>query len=98
MDQRTPLYLQLHATPQLAFHLPTSQARGRGLAIHKTPSTFLLATHKRLFRKLRRRQQTIREPYLFTSTKHQALTLLRNLTKHTLASFEAAKQLRSGRH
>ena len=57
-----------------------------------------LATHKRLFRRLRRRQQTIQEPHFFTSTKHHALTLLRNLTKHTAASFEAAKQLRSGRH
>ena len=83
--------------PFISQHLKL-KAEGWQFTKHRAHSYSRLATHKRLFRKLRRRQQTIREPYLFTSTKHHALTLLRNLTKHTLASFEAAKQLRSGRH
>ena len=83
--------------PFISQHLKL-KAEGWQFTKHRAHFYSRLATHKRLFRKLRRRQQTIREPYLFTSTKHQALTLLRNLTKHTLASFEAAKQLRSGRH
>ena len=84
----------MDAVPQLALYLPTPQAQGSGLAIHKTPSALLFTP---------RHSQTTFPPlapqttndrgatHLFTSTKHHALTLLRNLTKHTMASFEAAK-------
>ena len=83
--------------PFISQHL---KLKAQGWQFTKSRAHFYsrLATHKRLFRKLRRRQRTIREPHLFTSTRLHALTLLRNLTKHTLASFEAAKQLRSGKH
>ena len=83
--------------PFISHHLKL-KAQGWPFTKHRAHFYSRLATHKRLFRQLRQRQQTIREPHLYTSTKHHALILLRNLTKHTAASFEAAKQLRSGRH
>ena len=83
--------------PFISHHLKL-KAQGWQFTKHRAHFYSRLATHKRLFRRLRLRQQTIREPHLYTSTKHHALTLLRDLTKHTAASFEAAKQLRSGRH
>ena len=83
--------------PFISHHLKL-KAQGWQFAKHRAHFYSRLATHKRLFRRLRQRQYTLREPHLYTSTKHHALQLLRNLTKHTAASFEAAKQLRSGRH
>ena len=82
--------------PFISHHLKLKE--GWQFTKHRAHFYSRLATHKRLFRKLRRRQHAIHEPHLFTSTRLHALTLLRNLTKHTLASFEAAKQLRSGKH
>ena len=83
--------------PFISHHL-TLKAQGWQFTKHRAHFYSRLATHKRLFRRLRQRQYTLREPHLYTSTKHHALQLLRNLTKHTAASFEAAKELRSGRH
>ena len=83
--------------PFISHHLKL-KAQGWQFAKHRAHFYSRLATHKRLFRRLRQRQYTLREPHLYTSTKHHALQLLRNLTKHTAASFEAAKQIRSGRH
>ena len=83
--------------PFISHHLKL-KAQGWQFAKHRAHFYSRLATHKRLFRRLRQRQYTLREPHLYTSTKHHALQILRNLTKHTAASFEAAKQLRSGRH
>ena len=83
--------------PFISHHLKL-KAQGWQFTKHRAHFYSRLATHKRLFRRLRLRQQTLREPHLYTSTKDHALTLLRDLTKHTAASFEAAKQLRSGRH
>ena len=83
--------------PFISHHLKL-KAHGWQFTKHRAHFYSRLATHKRLFRKLRRRQHAIHEPHLFTSTRLHALTLLRNLTKHTRASFEAAKQLRSGKH
>ena len=80
--------------PFISHHLKL-KAQGWQFTKHRAHFYSRLATHKRLFRRLRLRQQTLREPHLYTSTKHHALTLLRDLTKHTAASFEAAKQLRS---
>ena len=71
--------------PFISQHLKL-KAQGWQFTKHRAHFYSRLATHKRFFRRLRRRQQTIREAHLFTSTKH------------TSASFEAAKQLRSGRH
>ena len=82
--------------PFISHHLKL-KAQGWQFTKHRAHFYSRLATHKRLFRRLRQRQHTLREPHLYTSTKHHALTLLRNLTKHTAASFEAAKELRSGR-
>ena len=83
--------------PFISHHLKL-KAQGWQFTKHRAHFYSRLATHKRLFRKLRRRQHAIHEPHLFTSTRLHSLTLLRNLTKHTRASFEAAKQLRSGKH
>ena len=83
--------------PFISHHLKL-KAQGWQFSKHRAHFYSRLATHKRLFRRLRQRQYTLREPHLYTSTKHHALQILRNLTKHTAASFEAAQQLRSGRH
>ena len=66
--------------PFISQHLKL-KAQGWQFTKHRARFYSRLATHKRLFRRLRRRQQTIGEPHLFTSTKHHALTLLRNLQK-----------------
>ena len=57
-----------------------------------------LANHYRLFRRLRRRLQSTAQPILHTSHKLHALTVLRDLTKHTRASFDAARHLRSDKY
>ena len=57
-----------------------------------------LANHYRLFRRLRRRLQSTDQPILHTSHKLHALTVLRDLTKHTRAFFDAARHLRSGKY
>ena len=100
MDSQAQPHIQLDGASQLAFHLTPPQAQSPRLQFTKHSAHFYsrLATHKRLFHRLRRRQHTLRELHLVTSTKHHALTILRDLTKHTSAPFEAAKQLRSGRH
>ena len=57
-----------------------------------------LANHVRLVRRLRRRLHSTNQPVLYTSHKLHALTVLRDLTKHSQASFDAARHLRSGRY
>ena len=64
--------------PFISHHLRL-KAQGSHLTKHHAHFYSHLTTHKRLFRRLRRRQNTLREPHLFTSTKHHALTILRNM-------------------
>lgn len=53
-----------------------------------------MATHKRLVQRLRRRHHTTLQPNLHTSQRLHALTVLRELSKHTRSSFA----IRSGRY
>ena len=57
-----------------------------------------MATHKRLFQRLRRRQKTIKQPNLHTSQRLHALTVLRELSKHTRSFFETSTAIRSGKY
>ena len=97
VDTRTQPRLQLDGSSQLAFHFHHLKLKAQGWQFtkHRAHLYSRLATHKRLFRRLRRHTPLGNHTSLLF-TKHHALTILRNLIKHTSASFEAAKQL-SGR-
>ena len=86
-----PLHLihcrQMDPLPQLAIHFtspsPQQFARHRAFFFPE------LANHPRVFRKLRRRLRTTGQPVLFTSS----LTVLRELTKLSRASFDVVRTL-----
>ena len=71
--------------PYIQRHLKL-KASGWQFSKHRTNFT-RMSTHKRLFQRLRRRQHTIKQPHLHTSQRLHALTVLRELSKHTLSSF-----------
>ena len=65
--------------PYIQRHLHL-KASGCQFAKHRTQFT-RMATHKRLFQQLRRRQRTIKQPNLHTSERLHVLTVLRELSK-----------------
>ena len=82
--------------PYIQRHLHL-KASGWQFAKHRTTFT-RMSTHKRLFQRLRRCQKTIKQPNLHTSQRTHALTVLRELSKHTRSSFETATAIRSGQY
>ena len=82
--------------PYIQRHLKL-KASGWQFAKHRTTFT-RMSTHKRLFQRLRRRQHTIKQPHLHTSQRLHALTVLRELSKHTHSSFETSTAIRSGKY
>ena len=82
--------------PYIQRHLKL-KASGWQFAKHRTTFT-RMSTHKRLFQRLRRRQNTIKQPHLHTSQRLHALTVLRELSKHTHSSFETSTAIRSGKY
>ena len=82
--------------PYIQRHLHL-KASGWQFAKHRTQFT-RMATHRRLFQKLRGRQRTIKQPSLHTSQRLHALTVLRELSKHTRSSFETAAAIRSSKY
>ena len=82
--------------PYIQRHLKL-KASGWQFSKHRTAFT-RMSTHKRLFQRLRRRQHTIKQPHLHTSQRLHALTVLRELSKHTLSSFQTSTAIRSGKY
>ena len=82
--------------PYIQRHLKL-KASGWQFSKHRTTFT-RMSTHKRLFQRLRRRQHTIKQPHLHTSQRLHALTVLRELSKHTLSSFQTSTAIRSGKY
>ena len=82
--------------PYIQRHLHL-KASGWQFAKHRTTFT-RMSTHKRLFQRLRRRQNTIKQPNLHTSQRLHALTVLRELSKHTRSSSETSTAIRSGQY
>ena len=101
LDPRTSLHLTMAAHTQLALHFTTLKTQGGRLAIQPAPSPFLPAARQPLptipttTPPLAHHQPTypLRVPQ--ASRTHSAS---RPDHDHTLASFEAARQLRSGRY
>ena len=89
VDPRTPLHFPMAAYAELAFQFPTFEAHFDGWQFSRHRAHFFprLASHFRLFRRLRRRLHTTNQPILYTSHKLHALTVLRDVTKNSRASF-----------
>ena len=89
------------AHPQLALHFSALEAQSRRLAIQQAPSTLLstlsqpLPTLSTTTTTSTFHQPTHSSHFTQVTCTHR---VLRDLTKHTRASFDAARHLRSGKY